>query len=49
MTKEKCPECGRLVYELFQKDNRVACAYCFKNLWAINEEKKKATTTNRRR
>ena len=46
MVKEKCPECGRLVYELFEKKGRVACAYCFKNLWAINQEKKAEIETS---
>ena len=38
----KCPECKRMVYELFKKGSRIACAYCFNNLWAINEERKKS-------
>lgn len=41
MPKEICPECKREVKRLFVKGQRVACAYCFNNLWAINEEKKK--------
>jgi len=35
-----CPECNREVHQLFEKNGRIACAYCFKNLWAINEERK---------
>lgn len=38
-TKTPCPECKRPVYQLFQKGKRIVCAYCFKNLWAINKER----------
>jgi len=49
--RKECPECGRMVYQLFVKQapaniltmaDRVACGYCLNNLWAINEEKEQA-------
>lgn len=48
MATQQCPECKRGVYQLFKKAGRVACAYCFGNLWAINEEKKQAKGKERR-
>lgn len=40
---EICPECKRKVKQLFKKGNRIACAYCFGNLWAINKEREAST------
>ncbi len=44
MTKTiECPECKRQVYALFEhKKGRIACAKCYSNLWALNEERKAA-------
>jgi len=40
MEQQKCPKCERMVYQLYKQDSEVGCAYCLKNLWAINEERR---------